>query len=80
MRSRERFYEYVFSRDGEEAHVLVRAWNADEAATEARRTLDAQGITATGRLIARPPAWSAPQRRALARSKARRAQDPQKAG
>jgi hypothetical protein len=53
MESREKFYEYVYSRNGEEARFLVHAWNADEAATQARRALDEQGIAAVGRLTAR---------------------------
>jgi len=78
MKSRERFYEYVFSRDGEESSVLVRAWNADEAATQARMALDAQGITATGRLIASPSRWPALASR-VDRSRMRKPQDPLKA-
>jgi len=42
-------------------------------------TLDAHGIAATGRVIARPSRWTAPESR-VDRSRMRKPQDPLKAG
>jgi len=55
MMSRERFYEYAFSRDGKEMHVLVRAWSADEAQAHVGQMLEAQGIAPHARLVERRP-------------------------
>lgn len=76
MLRRERFYEYVFSRDGEESSVVVRAWSADEAAASVQHLFGAEGAAPPGRLIAlrRPYA-----RRGAARSRAAPVGDPPKA-
>jgi hypothetical protein len=54
MESRERFYEFVFPRDGQEARVLVRAWSADEAEANVRQVLRAEGVSFPGPIVARP--------------------------
>jgi len=79
MMSRERFYEYAFSRDGKEMHVLVRAWSADEAQAHVGQMLEAQGIAPHARLVERRPLIPiAPER--PAKSKRTPRLDPVKAG
>src|SRR6266545_2109316 len=79
MLRREKLYEYVFSRDGEESSVVVRAWSADEAAANVRHLFGVEGVALPGRLVARPLlrpyAWSR-----SARSRASQVGDPPKAG
>jgi hypothetical protein len=53
--SREKFYEYVFTKDGEEASILVHAWSADGAENQAKLALQVRGIRANGRLLAKTP-------------------------
>lgn len=79
MRRRETLYEYVFSRDGEETSVVVRAWSADEAAANVRHLFGVEGVALPGRLVARPLprpyAWSR-----AARPRATQLANPPKAG
>lgn len=63
MVNRERFYEFVFLRNGEEARVLVRAWSADEAEDSIRQVLEAEGVPIPRSLIATPTGRSRWSRR-----------------
>jgi hypothetical protein len=76
MPSRETFYEVVFTRSGEETRTLVRAWSAEEAETNVRQALRAEGLAVPARLVVRPARRSAGQGKVAGAGLGRHAPSP----
>lgn len=53
MRARERFFECIFSQDGNEYRFHVRAWSAEEAEAHIRTSLHDNGVREPGTLLVR---------------------------
>jgi hypothetical protein len=53
MATREKFFECIFSPDGNEYRFHVRAWNAKEAEESIRTSLHDNGVREAGTLLIR---------------------------
>jgi hypothetical protein len=53
MRTRERFFECIFTQDGNDYRFHVRAWSATEAEAHIRTSLHDNGVRDPGTLVVR---------------------------
>jgi hypothetical protein len=53
MGTRERFFECIFTQDGNEYRFHVRAWSATEAEAHIRASLHDNGVREAGILVVR---------------------------